>query len=460
MTQIVPSTARVSPARQAAGASAAPALKQKQGWFLEAFILAQVVLPALLFLPGTQAARVPIRMAPFGFGLLGLAFLMYSQRKVRPHPATALLILAIAYLATMIASPGTNTTMAGIAQVMLYFCVMAPVFWAPQLVHSKQQIHRILAILLICNGLNAVVGVLQVKYPDTFMPKELSTIVLDKGDDIGTYIGPNGETIIRPPGLSDSPGAVCAPASVAALLGLVLAIRPIAMWKRAFSLAMAFAGVAAIFLSHVRTSILIVCGMCLVYCMLLLLQKQGRRALTFAALAVALVAGGLFVASLLGGEAVVERFSSLVEDDPSTVYQRNRGFMLADTQRYLSDYPLGAGLGRWGMMRLYFGDEANPSSPPLWAEIQFPAWALDGGIVLLLLYMAALIVDVINQCRACASLSRTSIASDVAVIVASNAGVLALMFSFTPFTTQIGGQYWFLAGILHGVARLPRKELA
>jgi hypothetical protein len=27
-----------------------------------------------------------------------------------------------------------------------------------------------------------------------------------------------------------------------------------------------------------------------------------------------------------------------------------------------------------------------------------------------------------------------------------------LIFSFTPFVTQIGIQYWFLAGALHGVA--------
>src|SRR5207248_1838559 len=159
-------------------------------------------------------------------------------------------------------------------------------------------------------------------------------------------IGPNGEEIIRPAGLSDNPGAVCGPASVAALLGLVMALRPIAFWKRLLAASMAFAGVAAIFLSHVRTSLLIVAGMCAVYCVLLALQRQRRRAVVFAGLATGLIAAGLMLASVLGGEAVVERFASLVEDDPATIYQRNRGFMLQDTGRYLADYPLGAGLGR------------------------------------------------------------------------------------------------------------------
>src|SRR2546423_565173 len=40
--------------------------------FLEIFILAQVVLPAILFLPGTQPLRVLIRIAPFALSLFGL----------------------------------------------------------------------------------------------------------------------------------------------------------------------------------------------------------------------------------------------------------------------------------------------------------------------------------------------------------------------------------------------------
>ena len=39
-----------------------------------------------------------------------------------------------------------------------------------------------------------------------------------------------------------------------------------------------------------------------------------------------------------------------------------------------------------------------------------------------------------------------------AVVLSANLGVAALIFSFTPFNTQIGLQYWFLAGALHGVA--------
>jgi hypothetical protein len=36
--------------------------------------------------------------------------------------------------------------------------------------------------------------------------------------------------------------------------------------------------------------------------------------------------------------------------------------------------------------------------------------------------------------------------------MSANLGVAALIFTFTPFNTQVGIQYWFLAGALHGVA--------
>ena len=44
------------------------------------------------------------------------------------------------------------------------------------------------------------------------------------------------------------------------------------------------------------------------------------------------------------------------------------------------------------------------------------------------------------------------IAACAAVVLAANLGTTAMVFSFTPFVTQIGIQYWFLAGALHGVA--------
>ena len=76
MTQITPAQIRANQPATIVHAGAAPARQRSaDAWgFLEFFILAQVVLPALLFLPGTQSLRVPIRVAPVCDGAGGILF--------------------------------------------------------------------------------------------------------------------------------------------------------------------------------------------------------------------------------------------------------------------------------------------------------------------------------------------------------------------------------------------------
>ena len=102
------------------------------------------------------------------------------------------------------------------------------------------------------------------------------------------------------------------------------------------------------------------------------------------------------------------------------------------------------------MMAFYFGRKDAPPEEGLWAEIMFPAWILDGGIILMFLYCGALVVTV----RAEYVLSRSSPDPDVqavsACVLAGNAAIVALCFSFVPFVTQVGLQFWFLSACLRG----------
>jgi hypothetical protein len=104
------------------------------------------------------------------------------------------------------------------------------------------------------------------------------------------------------------------------------------------------------------------------------------------------------------------------------------------------------------MMRHYFGDAGNLNSPPIWAEVQWPAWILDGGFILLLLYTAALIVSLREAALLVRRGRSEQLWSVAALILAVNAGTVALAFGFTPFTTQHGLQYWLLSGALLGAA--------
>jgi hypothetical protein len=199
-------------------------------------------------------------------------------------------------LAAMIAHPDTYSPFAGFGQIGLYFAVFCPILWVPSLVANRRTLIRVLAILLICNGINSMVGVLQVYDADRWMPAEYSTTFSSQMLATATYKGPGGRIIVRPPGLFDTPGAVCGAGAVAALLGLIFCLENMAWWKRASALAMSIAGMAAIYLSHVRASFVVSLGMMATYLAMLSVQKQKRRMTGFLGLAAAMVVFALSVA--------------------------------------------------------------------------------------------------------------------------------------------------------------------
>jgi hypothetical protein len=431
---------------------AAAAREQKMPWgFPEYFVISQTALPALLYLPGTQGIRLPIRFAAFAVSLA--AFIWWQvQSDPRPptHRAYSWVAGVMGLLAIMLFNPYTSSLTGGLAHMMVYFAVMSPLFWAPSMVRTPEQLARLLALLLICSGINSLVGVLQVYDPARFMPAELSRVISSVGLGAVTYRGPGGEILIRPPGLFDTPGAVAGPGMYAALLGAIFGLSAIPLWQRLGAFALSAAGFAAIYLSQVRISLVVAILMFLVYAGVLLAQKRVAKATKFGIFAISLVGVSFLMAIALGGDTITSRFMTLFAGDPLAVYYRARGVQLNDTfSEMLYAYPLGAGLGRWGMAGGYFG---NPGDTGLWAEIQIAGWMIDGGVPMLFLYGGAILVAVRSQFRLAKAAQYPRIAACAAVVLAANLGTTAMVFSFTPFVTQIGIQYWFLAGALHGVA--------
>ena len=425
----------------------------------EFFVIGQTAIPALLFLPGTQPVRLYIRVASFAISLALLVWWAASRtRGRRRHAGEWWVVASMLYLCGMLLHPATNSTLAGLAQLVLYASVVAPLFWAPAIVRAPDQMARLIALLLLCNGVNAAVGVLQVYDPDSWMPYEMSRLVTTSDLGLGavTYTGPNG-LIVRPPGLFDNPGAVAGPGMFAALLGLVFGVSALPAWKRAAAIAASFAGIAAVYLSQVRVSLVVSVLMLAAYALVLSMQRRRARAVAFGASAGALVAVSFAFALALGGASIAERTWTLLERDPVSLYAASRGGQLVYTFReLLATWPLGAGLGRWGMISGYFGRSGNAEATPLWAEIQVAGWAIDGGLPLLILSIGALVVTLAGVARIAFRHSDAKVRACAGVVLAANLGTAALIFSFTPFVTQIGLQFWFLAGAIHGLA--PRAQ--
>jgi hypothetical protein len=444
------------------GASVDPAPAERWG-IPELFVISQTALPALLFLPGTQGLRLPLRIGAFliSFALLARWFFTQApaERDAR-HPAVPWIVAILGLVVLMFFHPQTSTLTGGAAQLGLYVCVFAPLFWAPSMVRTPIRLRRIMALLLVCNGLNAVVGVLQVYDPARWLPDEFSRIVTQSELGLGpvTYVGASGDLVVRPPGLFDTPGAVAGPGGYAALLGLIFAATRIRRWQRVAAAGLAFAGFAAIYLSHVRISLVVAAAMMIAYGVILFLQRRVATATVFAGVAGAALAGAFVFAVVVGGGVIAERFATLFEADPFTVYYTARGgqlsYALTDS---LFEFPFGAGLARWGMSAMYFG-RPTVDSPSLWAEIQLAGWILDGGLLLMALYCATLAVTAARELRLAREMAQPLVAACAAAVFAANLGPVALIFSFTPFVTQIGVQYWFLAGALHGVAQEAQRQ--
>ena len=432
--------------------------------FIEWFVVAQTAIPAMLYIPGSQAFRLPIRVGAYGITLLAFVIWWFGRggkHNVR-HPAERWLLFVLLDLVVMIFHPLTNSLLSGVAQTVLYFSIFCAVFWSSAFINRPEQLVRILAIFLVCNGINSLVGVMQVYDPDRWMPRELSFAFARNSDALAaaTFVGPGGRLLVRPPGLFDTPGAVCGPGTVAALLGLIFALEQIPWWKRVVAIFFAFAGISAIYLSHVRANFVITLGMMALYTVMLGFSGKKTKAVAFGSACVALVSLGLTASVIVGGEGIRDRFVTLLADDPRTVYYQNRGQGLqAGFSEMLDKYPIGAGLARWGMMRTYFGNPSNLDSTELFAEVQPNAWMLDGGIPLVLLYGMALVVTIASDWKIVRNVQNPKDQAWVAAIVAANMGTIAMVFSFVPFGTQMGLQFWFLEGALHGAMahRLKRR---
>jgi hypothetical protein len=418
---------------------------------LEWFAIAQTAVPAMLYLPGNQQSRLAIRAASFLISIAAFWF-WYLDRPGRypvRHPAALWLTVVTMWMFLMVLNPETASLLAGFGQIALYFAVFSPLFWVPAFVDSRRRLIRVLAILLVCNGLNSVVGVLQVYDPATWLPAEFSSSVSRLQIDIATYIGPNGRRIVRPPGLFDTPGAVCGAGAVAALLGLIFAVeKRVGWWKRLIALGLSFAGMAAIYLSHVRSSFIVTLGTMAAYIVMLALQKQKQRLTGFLGLAGGMLVLALSFATFLGGESVQERFMSVFESNPRDFYYETRGQQVETALGTLAvEYPMGAGLARWGMIASYF---SVPHTKYLYAEVQPAAWILDGGLPLLALYGLALSSTLLWGVKLVRLLPDPTDRLWASAVVAANVGTLVLVLTFVPFNTQVGLQFWFLEGLLHG----------
>jgi len=417
----------------------------------EYFVATQIVSQFLLLLGPAGSLRIALRILEFAFSL-ALLVLVQPALCSKPHPSrnAALLVLAIVGLEWF--HPYTNTAIAGMAQAAMYAAILGPLFWIPHLSLDMSSLRRIILILFVFHVASAGTGLLQIYFPDRFQPPVSSVITANPVQAEGLKITlDSGRRVFRPLGLSDTPGGAGVSGMFAILFGLAFLLIERNWLIKAACLGAITLGLAAIYLSEVRSALVVVL-IWLVALAAFMVRSKNWKQLGTVVMGLLLVAVlGFHWATSIAGKSVTKRFSNL-SSNAGKVYESQRGHFFEDTFNVLLPrYPLGAGLARYGMMNYYFGNNDNPKRAAIWVEIQWTAWVLDGGIPLTLAYVAGLALCFVSAVRLLRR--RGALGMWAAIILSYDIGIISNTLDYSPFVGQMGLEFWLLNALLIAAAQ-------
>lgn len=419
---------------------------QKWG-LLEVFVLTVYLSSALLFIPGAQQLRIVIRALPYLFSLALLVRSWVEGRGLRrTWPGQIVLLVALAILAFSMFHPASNPW-GGLAQVVLQFSIAAPAWWVTTEPVSEQRLDRILKLIFVASAASALTGLLQIFFPDQFMPAEFSRQALLMNKELVSslsYVAADGSVIVRPPGLTDLPGGACAACANTALLGVLLGFQQRAqILRRVLCLAVAGAALVTLYLTQVRSMFLMTAVGYIAMCALLMRQRRYAQSGLLMGVGFVLLAVAFSLAFSIGGDTVYNRYHSLVEDDFAKTLYASRGIFLEHTfTQLIYDFPFGAGVGRWGMMNFYFARYDADPSPGIWVEIQPTGWLVDGGIPLLVAYTLAIAVAMWQLFRLTNPDLGGRLAYPAAVVFCMNIFMIGQSYAGPSFNSTSGMQFW------------------
>ena len=431
------------PARRLPIPGRSPAPPAAQPNWIRWFILLQFSFQLLqLTSVTTGPARTAIRIAAFGMSLL---FLLLLRGTGARHPASQPALVVLLIVALSLFHPSTTVT-AGVAQFVLYLAILAPLFWMPGLRLDVKAFRSILLMFWGFHSISAFFGILQVYYPGRFQPN-ISAIVSGRGASYLkglTFTLANGQHVLRPMGLTDMPGGAGTAGFYAVLFGLGFLLFEKRWFYRLLFIGSMFLGMTCIYLSQVRANLVMLAFAVFALFVILMIRGSSAKVAGIATIIGSVVLVSFLWAVAVGGTKISQRVQSLTKEAPTKTYYSNRGSFLEYTvKELLPRYPLGAGLGRWGMTNAYFGEKQSM----IWAEIQWTGWLLDGGVPLILAYVTAIAFAFKIALRLTLT-RRSDLGLLAAIMVAYNLGALALTFGYPLFIGQLGLEFWMLNAAL------------
>jgi len=423
------------------------------GWIF-LYLSIQVACQLALIIPGLSPARIVSRSAAFG---ASFAFLVLVPGRSLTHHTGRMLAGVIAIIVTLsLFHPEGAAATAVIAHWAFHLSILAPMFWVARLRVSHRSLQTLFVVLWAFSTASAIVGVLQAYYPGRFLPAAGMMASETSARQFAALMIrlSSGEWIPRPTGLTDAPGGAAAGGFYAVLLGIGIALARPFPFSRAAAAVSAIAGMTCLYLCQVRALLVM-----LLVCMLTVLGIFAAAGRVSRSIAVGVAVGVLVFAAFLfafslGGETVSHRLETLVMADPATVYMGARGQYIEGTLGRVPEYPLGAGLGRWGMISYYFGGPGD-----LWAEIMWTGWLYDGGLPLIFAYPIAILFLLRYSVRVAITSKSPTLEIWSAVVAGYSVGALALTFSYQVFMSTSGIEFWLInAALIQAASRDPDGE--
>lgn len=450
-------SSRRGPGRRASELSAAPwwSSLQSSRWLM-GFVVFEFLCQLALLIPTLSVLRVGVRVAAFAGSA---AMFLMPGKGADFHPARNAVLVCLGILAISTFHPDTANLTAGIATVLLSLCIAGPLFWSARIRLDALALRKLFLLVWAFQSASATLGVLQVYFPGRFDP--VTSIILNEGALNGLRITlADGTRVFRPMGLTDTPGGAAVGGMYSVLFAIALWLeRPRFLFRIVLLLSMGV-GLFALYLCQVRSLlVMLIPAFIAAAWSQMSVAKPGQVVKMIAPLALTAIVAFVFAASV-GGDSMTARLATLIADDPQTVFMSNRGFFLQHTfSEMIPDYPLGAGLGRWGMIASYFGG-GNPSATPIWAEVQWTAWLVDGGVPLMLGWATALAIAFHQAFRVAVSkdASLRGIAVWAGILVGYDMGVIAVTFNGCPFAGTMGVDFWLLNGAIFAAAAQARRS--
>lgn len=429
----------------------------------EWFVVSQALLVALMFIPGLSAIRFVTKMASF-FSSLLIIWMVYRDGRLsrvkKGFRATAWLRILIVMLIFLVFHPYTLSLTAGTAQMVLYLSSYAVAFWGVASLRYGFQLQRVFVLLFLINSFSALLGIGQFYRPGLFLPPSmpvfeaggLSAMLLQYELDDGTKV-------IRPCGLGDTPGQASFAGAMAAMMGIIVMTSSLPRWQRVSGLMLAIPGAAVIYLTQVRTAILMVVIALMALTLAFFFQRRWKSIIQMGLAGLIVVLGGFAWAAREGGSAVIDRFFTLLADNPANVLMTSsRAQMVnASLTEMIWDLPMGGGMGRFGQVFAYFG--TSNIEDMIWCETQISAWIIDGGMPMLFLGLGAVIAALVDSLRVARKCPHPVIRHWAAGVFAVNFSLFFICFGQMPFLTNTGQQFWLLAAMTHAADRWVRFQI-